>query len=138
MKQSARGNGCESRPSYVLLRCPAVQPLQQSRIWRWSCPRGASSRTSTGRPHQTLQGHPEGLAGRKSFTLVIKNPESPEMRVAVQKLFVTPARPKTAIAKLNESRVTVKIVGSDEELLRVVESTPGAVEFSTFIPSTVR
>jgi len=64
----------------------------------------------------------------KSFTLVIKNPESPEMRVAVQKLFGDPSGDaKTAIAKLNESRVTVKIVGSDEELLRVVESTPGAV-----------
>ncbi len=64
----------------------------------------------------------------KSFTLVIKNPESPEMRVAVQKLFGDPGGdPKTAIAKLNESRVTVKIVGSDEELLRAVESTPGAV-----------
>ncbi|HTF26050.1 MAG TPA: hypothetical protein VK937_19410 [Candidatus Limnocylindria bacterium] len=64
----------------------------------------------------------------KSFTLVIKNPESPEMRVAVQKLFGDPSGdPKTAIAKLNESRVTVRIVGSDEELLRAVESTPGAV-----------
>ena len=64
----------------------------------------------------------------KSFTLVIRNPESPEMRVAVQKLFGDPSGDaKTAIAKLNESRVTVKIVGSDEELLRVVESTPGAV-----------
>ena len=64
----------------------------------------------------------------KSFTLVIKNPESPEMRVAVQKLFGDPSGDhKTAIAKLNESRVTVKIVGSDEELLRAVESTPGAV-----------
>ena len=64
----------------------------------------------------------------KSFTLVIKNPESPEMRVAVQKLFGDPSGdPKTAIAKLNESRVAVKIVSSDEELLRAVESTPGAV-----------
>jgi hypothetical protein len=64
----------------------------------------------------------------KSFTLVIKNPESPEMRVAVQKLFGDPSGdPKAAIAKLNESRVTVKIVGSDEELLHVVESMPGAV-----------
>lgn len=64
----------------------------------------------------------------KSFTLVIKNPESPEMRVAVQKLFGDPSGDsKAAIAKLNESRVTVKIAGSDEELLRVVDSTPGAV-----------
>jgi hypothetical protein len=64
----------------------------------------------------------------KSFTLVIKNPESPEMRVAVQKLFGDPSGdPKAAIAKLNESRVALKIAGSDEELLRVVDSTPGAV-----------
>lgn len=64
----------------------------------------------------------------KNFTLVIKNPESSEMRVAVQKLFGDPSGdPKAAIAKLNESRVTVKIAGSDEELLRVVDSTPGAV-----------
>jgi hypothetical protein len=64
----------------------------------------------------------------KNFTLVIKNPESSEMRVAVQKLFGDPSGdPKAAIAKLNESRVTVKIAGSDEDLLRVVDSTPGAV-----------
>ena len=64
----------------------------------------------------------------KNFTLVIKNPESSEMRVAVQKLFGDPSGdPKAAIVKLNESRVTVKIAGSDEELLRVVDSTPGAV-----------
>src|SRR5258708_1190787 len=64
----------------------------------------------------------------KSFTLVIKNPESPEMRVAVQKLFGDASGDfKAAIAKLNESRVAVKIAGSDEELLHTVESTPGAV-----------
>ena len=64
----------------------------------------------------------------KSFTLVIKNPESPEMRVPMQKLFGdVSGDPKTAIAKVNESRLTVKIVGSDEDLLRMVESTPGAV-----------
>src|ERR1700681_4935610 len=64
----------------------------------------------------------------KSFTLVIKNPESPEMRAAVQKLFSdTGGDIKAAIAKANESHLTVRIVGSDEELLRLVESTPGAV-----------
>jgi hypothetical protein len=64
----------------------------------------------------------------KSFTLVVKNPESPEMRVVVQKLFGDASGDlKAAIAKLNESRLTVKIVASDEDLLRVVESTPGAV-----------
>ena len=64
----------------------------------------------------------------KSFTIVVRNPESPEMRVAVQKLFGdSSGDPKAAIAKLNESHVTVKIVASDEDLLHVVETTPGAV-----------
>jgi hypothetical protein len=50
------------------------------------------------------------------------------MRVAVQKLFGDAGGDfKAAIAKLNESRVAVKIAGSDEELLHTVESTPGAV-----------
>ena len=64
----------------------------------------------------------------KNFILVLKNPESPEMRVAVQKLFGDAGGdPKAAIAKLNESHLTVRIVGSDEDLLRTVEATPGAV-----------
>ncbi len=64
----------------------------------------------------------------KSFTIVIKDPESPEMRVAVQKLFGGAAgEVKAAIAKVNESRPVVKIVENDEELLRTVGATPGAV-----------
>ena len=63
----------------------------------------------------------------KSFTLVIKDPESPEMKVAVQKLFGATGDARAAIAKLNENREIVKIVGSDQDLLRTVEATPGAV-----------
>src|SRR5215470_1680919 len=64
----------------------------------------------------------------KSFTIVMKDPVSPEMRVAVQKLFGGAAgEVKAAIAKANESRVVVKIVGNDEDLLRTVGATPGAV-----------
>jgi ribosomal protein L23 len=64
----------------------------------------------------------------KAFTLVMKDPESPEMRTAVQKLFgVAPLDVKSTIAKLNEARLMVKIVESDEELLRTVGVTPGAV-----------
>jgi len=64
----------------------------------------------------------------KSFTLVLKNPEAPEMRVAVQKLLGDATGDvKAVIAKLNESRPVVKIVTSDEELLHTVETTPGAV-----------
>jgi ribosomal protein L23 len=64
----------------------------------------------------------------RSFTLVMRDPESPELRVAVQKLFgVAPGEVKTAIAKLNETRAVVRIVDSDEDLLRTVEATPGSV-----------
>jgi voltage-gated potassium channel Kch len=64
----------------------------------------------------------------KSFVLVLKSPESAEMHVAVQKLFGDASGdPKVALAKLNEARSTVKIVGSDEDLMRTVEATPGAV-----------
>lgn len=64
----------------------------------------------------------------KNFTLVMKDPESPDMRVAAQKLFgAPPGEVKALIAKLNEPRLTVKIVENDEDLLRTVEATPGAV-----------
>jgi ABC-type phosphate transport system substrate-binding protein len=64
----------------------------------------------------------------KNFTLVIKDPESPDLRVAMQKLFgESGGDAKAAIAKVNESRPTVKIVSSDEDLLHTVEATPGAV-----------
>jgi voltage-gated potassium channel Kch len=64
----------------------------------------------------------------KGFSMVIKNPESPEMHVAVQKLFGDASGDiKVAIAKVNDSKSTVKVVTSDEDLLRTVEATPGAV-----------
>lgn len=67
-------------------------------------------------------------ADGRNFTLVMRDPESPELRVAVQKLFgIQPSEVKSAIAKLNETRAVVRIVENDEELLRAVEATPGAV-----------
>jgi hypothetical protein len=63
----------------------------------------------------------------KSFTLVMKDPEAPDMHVAVQKLFgMAPGDLKASIAKLNEARQVLKVVDSDEQLLRTVEATPGA------------
>ncbi|HEX8764551.1 MAG TPA: hypothetical protein VF740_05290 [Candidatus Acidoferrum sp.] len=64
----------------------------------------------------------------KNFTLVMKDPDSPEMHVVAQKLFgAAPGEAKATIAKLNEAHLTVKIVDNDEDLLRTVEATPGAV-----------
>jgi hypothetical protein len=64
----------------------------------------------------------------KNFTLVMTDPASPDMRAAVQKLFnMTPVDLKTALPKLNETRTVVQIVDSDNDLLRTVGATPGAV-----------
>jgi ABC-type phosphate transport system substrate-binding protein len=64
----------------------------------------------------------------KPFTLVIEDPQAPEMRVADEKLFgAEPTEIKAVIGKLNESRPMVKIVDNDEDLLRTVGATPGAV-----------
>jgi ABC-type phosphate transport system substrate-binding protein len=64
----------------------------------------------------------------KNFTLVIRDPESLEMRIASQKLFgASGSDAKAVIAKLNDGRETVKIVSTDEDLLRTVGATPGAV-----------
>ena len=72
----------------------------------------------------TQKSWPDG----KTFVLVMKNPDAPEMHVAMQKLFGDAGGDvKAAIAKVNEARLTIKIVASDEDLLRTVEATPGAV-----------
>lgn len=75
----------------------------------------------------TAKAWPDG----KNFTLVMKDPESPEMQPVVQKIYnMTPAEVKQLIAKLNDSRPQqpyVKIVTSDDEVLRTVAATPGAV-----------
>ena len=64
----------------------------------------------------------------KNFIIVMKNPDALEMHGVLQKLFgASPTEARAAIAKLNESRMTVKVVESDEELLKTVESTPGAI-----------
>lgn len=72
----------------------------------------------------TTKAWPDG----RNFSIVIKSPDAPEMHGVLQKLFgATGSEAKAAIAKLNETRSVVKIVESDEELLKAVEATPGAV-----------
>jgi hypothetical protein len=64
----------------------------------------------------------------KNFVIVLKNPDLPEMRVALQKLFGGgAAEARVAIAKLNETRQAAIVVESDDDLLRAVDTTPGAI-----------
>jgi hypothetical protein len=71
----------------------------------------------------TTKAWPDG----KSFVLVLRNPDAPEMRGVLLKLFGGATEAKLAIAKLNEAHQAVKIVDSDEDLLRTVDATPGAI-----------
>ena len=71
----------------------------------------------------TAKAWPDG----KSFVLVVKNPDSPEMHGVLQKVFGNGVDVRVAIAKLNETRQAVRIVDSDDDLLRTVSSTPGAI-----------
>jgi hypothetical protein len=72
----------------------------------------------------TTKAWPDG----KNFVLVLRNPEAPEMHGVLLKLFGGgAAEAKAAIAKLNDSHQAVKVVDSDEELLRTVDATPGAI-----------
>jgi hypothetical protein len=64
----------------------------------------------------------------KSFVIVVRNLDAPEMHVVLQKLFGgSGSDPRVAIAKLNENRVVVKVVASDDDLLHSVGTIPGAV-----------
>jgi len=63
----------------------------------------------------------------RSFVLIVRNPDLPEMHRVLQKLFGAESDPKAAIAKLKESRQAIRVVDSDDDLLRAVDSTPGAI-----------
>jgi hypothetical protein len=64
----------------------------------------------------------------KSFVIILKNLDSPDMHVTLQKLFGGSAvEARATIAKLNDGRQTVRIVESDDDLLRAVDATPGSV-----------
>ena len=72
----------------------------------------------------TKKSWPDG----RNFTLVLKDPDAPEMHVVMQKIFgVSGPDAKVAIAKINESRPLIKIVASDDDVFRTVASVPGAV-----------
>ena len=61
----------------------------------------------------------------KTVVLVLRDPSSPDMKTAIEKLYhMTPEELKALLAA---HRQTVLIVGSEEELLKSVESIPGAV-----------
>jgi ABC-type phosphate transport system substrate-binding protein len=64
----------------------------------------------------------------RNFTLVIRDPELPEMRATVETLFgVAPSEMKNVLARMNQSHVVIRIADTDEDVLRTVSATPGAI-----------
>ncbi len=67
----------------------------------------------------------------RNFSLVLKDPDSDDMRVVLQKLFgISSAELRQLAAKLNDARpgsAYIRFVSSDAEVLQRVQSTPGAV-----------
>jgi hypothetical protein len=63
-----------------------------------------------------------------SFKLFMTDPEAAEMRGPIRQLFgVSSTDIKPLLAKLNSSRSFIEIVDRDEDVLRAVSATPGAV-----------
>jgi ABC-type phosphate transport system substrate-binding protein len=61
----------------------------------------------------------------KTVVLVLRDPSTPVMKTAIEKLYhMKPEELKAVIAAHHQ---TVLVVGSEEELLKSVESIPGAV-----------
>lgn len=64
----------------------------------------------------------------RPFTLVMKDPTIPEMHMPILKILgASPAESKAAVAKINEARVLIKIVATDEDVFRAVTSIHGAM-----------
>jgi len=67
----------------------------------------------------------------KSVTLVVRDPASPEMKMVLEKIYsTTPEAVNELIATANHGRMNhpaILVVSSDEELVKKVAGTPGAV-----------
>jgi hypothetical protein len=67
----------------------------------------------------------------KAVTLIIRDPASPEMRMVLEKIYaMTPEAVMELVASANHGRTNhpaILIVSSDDELVKKVAATPGAV-----------
>jgi hypothetical protein len=67
----------------------------------------------------------------KSVTLVMRDPSSPEMKMVLEKVYsMTPEAVNELIATANHGRMNhpaILVVSSDDEIVKKVAGTPGAV-----------
>jgi hypothetical protein len=113
----------------ALLLCAALPLLAGMKNWAVVAAAGSKLQdVSLADLSKYCKGTTKSWPDGRAFTLVVRNPDSPEMRGAMEKL-LGPANPdaKPASAKASDARVNIKVVDSDEDLIRMVASTPGAI-----------
>ncbi len=113
----------------VLLFCATVPILAAMKNWAVIVSAGSKLQdVSLADLSKLCKGTQKTWPDGRSFTLVVRNPDSPEMRSAMEKLMAgTGTEAKAATAKQGESRPILKVVDTDEDLIRAVGSIPGAV-----------
>jgi hypothetical protein len=117
---------CLLAPLLLLLSLPLAAAAKK---WAVVAPAGSKLQdVSFADIAKLCRGEKQSWPDGQTFTLVMLAPEAPEMRDPVRKLFgVAATEIKPLLAKLNSSRPFIKIVEHDEDVLRAVNTTPGAV-----------
>jgi hypothetical protein len=119
--------GCFLGAGLVLVA--ALPLLASAKKWAVIVPGGSKQQNvSLADMTKFCRGEKSSWPDGQTFTLVMLDPETPEMGGPVRKLFgVSSTEVKEQVAKLNALRPFIRIVDHDEDILRVVNATPGAV-----------
>lgn len=116
-------------PSAALLLILAFPLLASAKKWAVVVAAGSKlQEMSLADIAKLCKGEKQSWPDGQTFTLFMLDPETPEMRGPVRKLFsVSSTEIRPLVAKLNGPRPFIKIVDHDEDALRAVRATPGAV-----------
>ncbi len=128
MRGQSRKSALRTTTLAALLLCAVVPLLAAMKNWAVVVAAGSKLQdVSLADLSKYCRGAQKAWPDGRIFTLVVRNPESPEMRTAMEKLFGGGGSEKSAPTKQGESRPILRIVDTDEDLIRAVGSTPGAV-----------
>ena len=113
----------------VLFLCAALPILAAMKNWAVVVASGSKLQDiSLADLSKYCKGAQKAWPDGRPFTLVVRNLDGPEMQGAMGKILgATPADAKSAPTKQGETRPIFKVVDTDEDLIRTVSSTPGAV-----------
>lgn len=115
--------------TFVVLCCACIPLLAAMKNWAVIVAAGSKLQdVSLVDLSKLCKGTQKAWPDGRNFTLVVRNPESAEMRSAMEKLLgASGPDSKPTSTKQGDSRPLIKVVDTDEDLIRTVGSTPGAV-----------